>query len=110
MEIDEVVEVEEGSLFWDREGKPLGIGEFGKLKGDKEYAILARSAAGDTEVITAWLGTDQGNHWIDPLEEPLIFGTIELRGGEYFNEEFSASEEEAMRRHEARVAGLRGGG
>ena len=114
--LDEVPAVDGEPLFRDRDGHPLTVRRYAKLSSDLDYKIVARTVVGDREVVTAWLGSDQGPFSDDT--RPLIFGTIDQvadRATEtaadvdetVHGEEFSATESEARAVHDGRVARLR---
>ena len=81
----------------DRRGRRIGYSEFRRLRSDPGYRFLARDRVGEVEVVTAWLGMDQGEG--DP---PWIFGTVTLApgGGLVDDEEvFASTEAEAAANH-----------
>ena len=91
-------------LFWDRQGQPItDVLRWGELYEDPEYRFLRRTPVGNGEVITAWLGIDQGYGEEGP---PLIFGTIVSVSGVGFldnSEVLAATEEDALRHHDEMV-------
>jgi hypothetical protein len=93
------------AMFLDRQGQPLSIRRFGELFSDPAYKILERTAVANVQVVTAWLGTNQGDAYDDP---PLIFGTIVFLGTGFddSSERFAATEAEALANHAAKVAQL----
>lgn len=119
--LDEVWTTSEGeALFRDRQGQPMTLRQFNEAASDLDYRLVARTRiegdcaniwghgpAGDCEVITSWLGTDQGFGF----EPALIFGTIVRHGGQFDerSERFSPSEEHALATH-ARMAAKLGQG
>lgn len=102
--IDLTVVDPENVMFWDRSGNPISVRRAIELRADDTYRYLARESAGDWEVITAWLGTDQGGGDIDDAE-PLIFGTVARRSHgthtKYWRdlEWLAATEDEALTNH-----------
>ena len=67
-------------LFFDLDGAPISAREYSRLREDLSYRVLARELVGDFEVITAWLGTDQGDGTGSAAEAaPLIFGSMPRR-------------------------------
>lgn len=97
------------ALFFDRSGAAISAERFLSLKAAASYRLVARDEAGPLVVITAWLGTDQGDG--PCAEPPRIFGTIAYDPRtETFCEEletFTATEAEARRTHGALVHQLR---
>ena len=99
-------------MFFGADGAPISLSAWSELFRDKSSKILARETVGDVEVITAWLGTDQGDATGSVQDEPpLIFGTIPWRAstGEYLDERevFAATAAQARANHAALVAQLR---
>lgn len=99
--------VSDGPMFFGRDGQPLSMAAWIDRHKDSQYRFLGRERVGDLEVITAWLGTDQGEE-----DTPLIFGTIVYdHAADTFDnarEEFTATEAAALdahARHLARVCG-----
>jgi hypothetical protein len=104
--LDEVTSVSGVPLFYDRAGQPMTLREYAEKFSDLGYRILAQDTAGGVEVITAWLGIDQGSGL---GEEPLLmFGTLVKDPGDPDgrSEYFSASESEARATHARVRAGL----
>jgi hypothetical protein len=92
-------------MFLDRQGQVVSIRRFGELFSDPAYKILDRTDVADLQVVTAWMGTNQGDHYNDP---PLIFGTIVFTpsGFDDATEHFAATETQALANHAAKVAQL----
>lgn len=90
--------------FFDRSGRRVALERWMELRADPAYRFLRRTAVADgVEVITAWLGTDQG----DGLGgEPLTFGTVTYRAatGRFTGERFAATEDQALADHDEQVA------
>lgn len=83
--------------LYDRRGRRIPYSEFRRLRGDDTYRFLSRDKVGNLEVVTAWLGMDQGDH-----DQPWIFGTVTLASnGALVGEEerFASTEEEATANH-----------
>lgn len=91
---------------YDREGRRIDYTEYRRLRGDPDYRFLARDRVSGGEVVTAWLGLDQGD-----AEEPWIFGTVTLAadGTLLDNEEVFSSTEDAARATHAEVRARRAG-
>lgn len=58
--------------YFDRDGNPLGLLEWGKLLEDREYKVVGQDRVKGWWVSTVWLGLD---HRFGP-GEPLIFETM----------------------------------
>ena len=87
-------------MFRDRQGRPISLREHLRLHADPGYRFLARVHVNDWEVVTAWLGLDQGDS--DPGQPPLIFGTAALLpDGRQLEgrETFASTEDEALANH-----------
>lgn len=48
------------SGFYDREGKPIGLGDLLVLKLDQDYSRIGFDVVGPVEISTVWLGHDEG--------------------------------------------------
>ncbi|MCW2843406.1 MAG: hypothetical protein JWN22_1322 [Nocardioides sp.] len=89
--------------LYDREGRRIPYSEFRRLRQDHSYRFLARDKVGDVEVVTAWLGMDQGDH-----DRPWIFGTATLAADGTLvddRELFASTEDEAVANHAEVLAG-----
>lgn len=64
-------------MFFNADGAAISMHEWSLLFSDADYKVLERTQVDDTEVITVWMGTDQGDS-LGPVDQepPLIFGTI----------------------------------
>jgi len=64
-------------MFFNADGAAITMREWSLLFSDKDYKVLERTPVDGFEVITVWMGTDQGDS-LGPVDEepPLIFGTI----------------------------------
>lgn len=94
-------------MFFDRTGASIPLESWLAHRKDLDYRFIARTTVGEQEVITAWLGTDQGAGY--PGEPALIFGTIVRHADGSFDdyrERFAATEAEAIEDHEALVQAL----
>lgn len=61
--------------MYDREGKPIGMRDWGRLLGDREYRVVAKDTVGAYEVSTVWLGVDHGFSGGPPvIFETMVFG------------------------------------
>jgi hypothetical protein len=90
-------------LWFDRDGKPIGVAEMTSLVRNQEYRVVARDFVGAVEVATVWLGFDHS------LREstPIIFATF-VFGGEL--DEYRrryATEDEAKAGHARVLATVR---
>lgn len=82
---------------YDRLGRRINYTEYRQLHDDHAYRFLARDKLGDLEVVTAWLGMDQGD-----ADEPWVFGTVTLASdGTFLDDEeiFASTEDEATAHH-----------
>lgn len=93
--LDEVPLNAEDAVHYDRDGEPIGLREYLRLRRDREYRIIAHDRAGNGEVTTVWHGTDQG--WGG---RPLIYGTLARGSSVEDVEHFAATLEDAQRNHE----------
>ena len=85
-----------------RDGRRISVSEFTALRRDRTYRFLARDRWRAVEVVTAWLGLDQGG---GPDWPPMIFGTAVVGGD---REIFAATESEARANHAALLSELAG--
>lgn len=94
--------------YYDRQQNPITTDQYLHLFERRDYRVVVQDRMGDIDVITSWLGMDQGGGF--PGEPPLIFGTIlyDCVSKEYHSEEFSATETDALELHRRRVAELQG--
>lgn len=90
--------------LYDRQGRRHPYSEFRRLREDHAYRFLARDKVGNFEVVTAWLGMDQGDH-----DQAWIFGTVTLasNGAPVGEEELFASTEEEATANHAEVLAMR---
>jgi hypothetical protein len=82
---------------YDRRGRRIDYTEYRQLRSDPDYRFLARDRVNGGEVVTAWLGLDQGD-----AEEPWIFGTVTLAAdGTLLDDEevFTSTEDQALATH-----------
>jgi hypothetical protein len=82
---------------YDRQVRRINYTEYRRLHADPLYRFLARDLVNGGEVVTAWLGLDQGDG-----DEPWIFGTVTLSAdGTLLDDEeiFSATEDLARATH-----------
>ena len=62
-------------LWYNRDGKAIGVAEMVRLCRDHEYRVVARDFVGKTEVCTVWLGFDHSFRGRVPvLFETVVFG------------------------------------
>jgi hypothetical protein len=94
-------------LYYDRDGKPLRLGDWAEAMRDLDYKRVARDFVGHIEVSTVWLGLD---HSYVGGGTPIIFETMCFVwvGGERVTDdermERYATEAEARAGHERIVA------
>jgi len=105
--LDVVLDVNGRGRYFDADGVAISMGAWARLTQDESYKVLARERVGDFEIITAWLGSDQGD-WAGP---PLIFGTTarRLSTNEFLEEQevFAATAAKALTNHATLVDSLR---
>lgn len=63
-------------LWFNREGKAIGVAEMVRLCRDHEYRVVARDFVGKIEVCTVWLGFDHSFR----AQEPVLFETVVFGG------------------------------
>ena len=110
-ERDRLDQATSGVRFYDRSGRRIRYSEYSHLREDPSYRVLARDRVAGGEVVTAWLGTDQGPG--DPGDPPSVFGTVTIDAAGSLvdgQELFSASEAEAFANHAQVVARRRSTG
>ena len=93
--------------FFNREGEPLTVQEWGELFGIYEYKMVRRSHIGDYLVSTVWTGLPALTFREGP---PLIFETMVFEGevsGNEWDEQKWATEAEAIDGHELLCAEVR---
>lgn len=62
-------------LWYDREGKAIGVADMVRLCRDHDYRLVARDFVGKVEVCTVWLGFDHSFRGREPvLFETVVFG------------------------------------
>lgn len=69
--------LEHMSDFYDRQGKPITLFQFGELHKDTDYLRVGHDQIGDFEVSTAWLGAN--HNFSQKTTPPLIFETMIFR-------------------------------
>ncbi len=98
---------------FDRDGRPITEDEFHTLHADVAYRVIRQTTVPtpegrDLQVITSWLGTDQGGG--ESVAAPLIFGTIgrdsDANTWRDDLEQFHATEGEAVAYHEQVITRL----
>lgn len=97
------------SEFYDRQGRPITLREWGKLredrKGPEARVRVGLDIIGEAEVSTVWLGMDHG--W--GQGPPLIFETMIFGGPHDQWQDRYSTEEAATAGHRAVVEALRNG-
>lgn len=88
------------SMYFDRAGQPIGLGDWAYLHSDEGYVRVAATTMGDAWVSTVWLGHDMGFG----MGPPIVFETMIFGGplGEY--QRRYHDEAEALRGHLVAVA------
>lgn len=62
-------------LWFNREGKAIGVAEMVRLCRDRDYRVVAKDFLGDVEVCTTWLGFDHSFRGTVPvIFETFVFG------------------------------------
>lgn len=62
-------------LWFDRQGRPIGVAEMVRLSQDAAYRVVARDWVGNVEVATVWLGFDHSFRSAAPvIFETVVFG------------------------------------
>ena len=90
------------TLWFDRAGQPITLAEADRLLSDADYRRVARTAVGDDEVSTVWLGVDHSFGLGGP---PILFETMVFPACDVC--ERYATEDEARAGHELMVTRLR---
>lgn len=86
--------------YFDMAGAPIGMMEWAAAMEDVEGRIVGKTAVGDAQVSTVWIGLD--HQFGDG--EPLIFETM-IFGGDHDGEEWRySSREQAVEGHATAVA------
>lgn len=105
------ISTEPGFGYYDRNGVPISLNQWGPLHADMKYKRIAEDTIGQLWVSTVWLGLDHAMPW--GHHRPLIFETMVFgRDGDVVEwDEFDvarySTEEEARAGHEAVCAMLR---
>jgi len=96
-------------MYYDRDGNPIGLGDWAEANNDLDYKRVARTFVGAVEVSTVWLGLDHGLMG----DRPLIFETMCFTwvGGDRaisddYMERYS-TEQEALEGHDRIVARIK---
>jgi hypothetical protein len=86
--------------FFDMDGQPIDVLEWGRLFEDKEARTLGRDDVGDRVVVTMWLGHDE-DRWVGDHEgDPRIFGTAVFAGkGNLVHEVRTTNKADALTMH-----------
>ncbi|MGH9155435.1 MAG: hypothetical protein ACRD1K_06300 [Acidimicrobiales bacterium] len=90
-------------LWFDRDGRPIGVAEMAALARDHDYRVVARDFVGPVEVATVWLGFDHS------LREstPIIFATFVFGGSLDEYQRRYATEDAARAGHDKVLATVR---
>ncbi|MEO6121153.1 MAG: hypothetical protein ABIW46_05805 [Acidimicrobiales bacterium] len=91
-------------LWFDRDGKPIGVKEMAALSRDNKYRVVARDYVGQVEIATIWLGFDHSLRG----STPVIFATFVFGGSLDEYERRYATETAARSGHEKVLATVRG--
>lgn len=93
-----------GDFFYDREGKPISLQEWGRLHIDETYVRVTDTDLGPYWVSTVWMGTNFGFGEGPPIIfETMVFTTSardEGHAGPEFDTRRYATEAEALAGHE----------
>lgn len=66
------------SLYFDRQGRPIDLSEFGRLAADRDYKVVAQTQVGSYLVSTVWLGIDHDfSRGVPVIFESMVFATVE---------------------------------
>ena len=100
-------------MFWDRQGQPIDVMDFGRKHEDPDYHFVARHWVRGWMVATIWLGLDGS---LNPFSTiPLIFETMIFAPGDVTigseddldnYQEHYATEEAAQAGHDRALAAL----
>jgi hypothetical protein len=60
-------------LTYARDGRPIGVAEWGRLSSQDDYRVVAQEQIGPYFVSTVWLGLDHG---LGRTERPILFETM----------------------------------
>lgn len=90
-------------LWYDRDGKAIGVADMVRLCRDHEYRVVARDFVGRTEVCTVWLGFDHSFRG----RVPLLFETIVFGGRMDQYQRRYTTEEAARTGHDKVLASVR---
>jgi len=88
------------SEFYDQEGRPMEIMEWGRARQDLANIIVARDERDEIMVSTVWIGIDHG--W--GQGPPIIFETMIFGGKHDQYQERYATRDEALAGHARAVA------
>lgn len=91
--------------FYDKDGKPITMEQWGKLRTNKSYSRIARDEIGkEVTVSTVWLGMDHS--WRD--DYILIFETKVFGGERDSQQRRYSTVDEALKGHAEIVALVKG--
>lgn len=88
-----------GEIYFDRQGKPITLDEYGELWRDLEYKLVEQTNTPFGLVSTVWLGI---NHEYRPDARPVIFETMIFDDGSDWGSEYQerySTEAEAKAGH-----------
>lgn len=88
------------SMYFDRAGEPIGLGDWTYLHADEGYVRVASTYVGETWVSTVWIGHDMGFGF----GAPLVFETMIFGGPHSDYQTRYFDEAEALRGHLVAVA------
>lgn len=80
--------------YYDKNGKPLTMMQWGELFQNPDYKIVQQDQIGDIKVSTVWMGMDLG--FLN--ERPIIFETMVFGEFDQYQERY-ATEQEALAGH-----------
>ena len=92
------------SLYYNRQGEPIGLHEWADLMEDAEYRLVANTEVGPYRISTVWLGLDHSwSSIVGGPGVPIIFETMVFGGGGEIQQRYD-TEAQARRGHDAIVA------
>jgi hypothetical protein len=92
-------------MYYDRQGRPLGMTEWGEKHADKDYLIVAQHWVRGWMVSTVWLGIDHG---FGMGRAPVIFETMIFPPGDETEEDESTGSERYAERYATEEAAQAG--
>lgn len=88
------------SMYFDRQGRPIGMGDWSMLFHDLEYRVVGSTMVHGARVSTVWLGLDHGFLRDRPvIFETMAFDETETRRSELLRSGFHPSWDAFSRRY-----------